>query len=122
MPASLRALPLLLCLAALPALADAPGNCTETIKQGRSGGLISFQSEAHARELLGTEAGRYCRDLGDPTITEIRCSHDASRDQSVVSSEGGKPLVLERRERWYCSGEIRCALPEKRCGTAAPAH
>jgi hypothetical protein len=122
MPAALRALPLLLCLAGLPALAAPPAPCTQSVKQGRSGGLISFQSEAHARELLVTEAGRYCRDLGEPAITDIRCAHDAPREQAVVSSEGGKPLVLERRARWYCSGEIRCALPEKRCGTAAPAH
>lgn len=122
MPVNLRVLTLLLGLACLPALAATPANCTETVKQGRSGGFISFRSEAHARELLETEAGRYCRDLGDPAITDIRCGHDEPREQAVVSAEGGKPLVLERRERWYCSGDIRCALPERHCGPAAPAQ
>lgn len=110
----LRTLFLTLGLASLPALAADPV-CREQIKQGRSGGFISFQSETHARELLDTEARRYCRDLGNATITEVRCGHDPERPGAVVGESGGKPLQLTRRERWYCSGQIACALPEKIC-------
>ena len=111
-----RLLALALCLASLPALAAAPADCRDVIKQGRSGGFISFKSEAHARELLEAESRRFCRGLGAATITEVRCKYDAPRQQSVVDKPGDKPLVLERRERWYCSGDMACALPEKQCG------
>ncbi len=117
---SLRSLALALVLACLPSLGAAQENCREVIKQGRSGGFISFDSEAHARELLGTEARRYCGQLGEPSLSEIRCGHDAPRKQSVVSSEGGTPLLLERRERWYCSGEIVCSKPLPNCKPAGP--
>ncbi|AXQ28711.1 hypothetical protein D0B54_08465 [Solimonas sp. K1W22B-7] len=120
MTVSSRSLALVLCFSCLPALAAPPANCDEVVKQGRSGGFISFESEAHARELLGTEARRYCGQLGEPSLTEVRCGHDAPRKQSVVSAEGGTPLVLERRERWYCSGEIVCSKPVPNCKPVTP--
>lgn len=114
-------LALALSLASPPTLAAAAPDCREAVKQGRSGGFISFNSEAHARELLDAESRRFCRGLGAATITEVRCKYDAPRKQSVVDKPGDKPLVLERRERWYCSGDIACALPEKQCGPAPAA-
>ena len=118
----LRPLVLALCLATLPGLAAAQADCRDVIKQGRSGGFISFKSESHARELLDTEGRRYCRDLGKATISEVRCKYDAPREQAVVDKPGDQPLVLERRERWYCSGDIACALPQKQCGPAPAAN
>ena len=118
----LRFLVLVSCLAGLPGLAAAQPDCREAIKQGRSGGFISFKSEAHARELLDAESRRFCRGLGAATITEVRCKYDPPRKQSVVDKPGDKPLLLERRERWYCSGDIACALPERQCASTPAAN
>lgn len=114
-----RSLAFALCLLSLAAQAAAATPCREVVKQGRTGGFISFQSEPHARELLAAEARRYCSDLGLPAISDIQCRHNPARDQAVVVEGQGKPLVLERRPRWYCSGEVSCPTPEKICEPAA---
>lgn len=112
-------LPLLLALGlAAPALAAdtaATPPCREVLKQGRTGGFISFKSEAHARELLDAEARRFCRDLGTPQVTDASCRHDPPVARKLVVEGRAAPLQVERRERWYCSGEVSCPVAEKVC-------
>ncbi|HSW14268.1 MAG TPA: hypothetical protein VLI06_15590 [Solimonas sp.] len=115
MRVAIQALALLLCTTTLALAADAPPGCREVPKQGRTGGFISFKSEPHARQLLQVEANRYCMDLGDPAISAVNCTHDAAESRKITVEGRTDPLVVERRERWYCSGMVICSIPEKVC-------
>jgi len=109
-------LALVLAVPAYAAEAAAAAPCREVLKQGRTGGFISFKSEAHARELLDAEARRFCRGLGTPQVMDASCRHDPPVARKLVVEGRAEPLQVERRERWYCSGEVSCPLPEQVCG------